>query len=481
LANGGSGVPNLSANTFNGNVASAGGTVNNIADGGAAFVGEGIGFTSTGNTFTSNIAGAIVGRTGQANGGALVFGSGDGTSSGDTFKSNIAVGETTAFGGAMFVNKVLAALGGTFALSGDLFQSNLSSSPQAFGGALYVGEIATISNSTFEKNRAGTGTLSGTQVGYGGAIYDDGGATITGNLIRNGSAFTEGGGLYANANEAIDKSTISGNVSNDKGGGIYMTANATVNNSTISGNQALGLNDCCAGGGGGGIYNDSGGLTLTGSTVSGNSMSTPHNLGGAGIFNEGNAELVNSTITVNNAASGPGGIENHGNARLTNVTIYKNTGGPGNVENAAFVAFTNTIVAGGDVYNEPYASIQMNDYNIFQAAIINDGAIFGTTTHDLQTDPKLLPLANNGGPTMTNADTASSPGTAYIPFSGGNCGNAAGITVDQRGYTRGAGGKCDVGAYEFAGVASGGIHLHVQPVRGTGKHRQTHPKPHLMP
>src|SRR4029453_17479309 len=54
-------------------------------------------------------------------------------------------------------------------------------------------------------------------------------------------------------------------------------------------------------------------------------------------------------------------------------------------------------------------------------------------------DPKLFPLANNGGPTLTRASTRTSPSL-----------NAAGggfVTVDQRYVPRDA--KCDVGAFEF--------------------------------
>ncbi|MBV8353963.1 MAG: hypothetical protein JO101_01480, partial [Candidatus Eremiobacteraeota bacterium] len=63
-------------------------------------------------------------------------------------------------------------------------------------------------------------------------------------------------------------------------------------------------------------------------------------------------------------------------------------------------------------------------------------------------------LASNGGSTQTIADTSSSPAKAHIPFSSGTCGYS-GPAVDQRNFTRGAGGFCDIGAFEFAGVSSG--------------------------
>ena len=54
-------------------------------------------------------------------------------------------------------------------------------------------------------------------------------------------------------------------------------------------------------------------------------------------------------------------------------------------------------------------------------------------------DPLLLPLANNGGPTMTHAIPHTSP--AY------NTGVGCFPTKDQRYVLRDA--KCDVGAFEF--------------------------------
>src|SRR5205823_6358251 len=68
-------------------------------------------------------------------------------------------------------------------------------------------------------------------------------------------------------------------------------------------------------------------------------------------------------------------------------------------------------------------------------------------------DPLLGPLADNGGPTQTQALLAGSPA-----IDAGSCANAAGVTVgeDQRGLSRPRDGdgdgisRCDVGALEAA-------------------------------
>ncbi|HTA40131.1 MAG TPA: choice-of-anchor Q domain-containing protein, partial [Candidatus Acidoferrales bacterium] len=109
-------------------------------------------------------------------------------------------------------------------------------------------------------------------------------------------------------------------------------------------------------------------------------------------------------------------------------------------------------------------------------------ALSGTTTHDQQAGPLLLTLTNNGGVTFTNADVTSSPGRAAVPFAASTCNGAAGTNVDQRGFTRGAGGRCDVGAYEFSGVASAIRPAPQPPVHGRhnhpphGKHRVHSPR-----
>jgi hypothetical protein len=82
-------------------------------------------------------------------------------------------------------------------------------------------------------------------------------------------------------------------------------------------------------------------------------------------------------------------------------------------------------------------------------------------THDVTGDPKLLPLSNNGGPTFTNADQATSPGKQHIPFATSQC-NGITVPQDERGFTRGTGGRCDAGAYEYMGVATSIVH---RPVR----------------
>jgi hypothetical protein len=60
-------------------------------------------------------------------------------------------------------------------------------------------------------------------------------------------------------------------------------------------------------------------------------------------------------------------------------------------------------------------------------------------------DPRLLPLANNGGPTLTMALASDSP--ARDAALTDSC-----PTTDQRGYARPSGNACDIGAFEFNAI-----------------------------
>jgi CSLREA domain-containing protein len=154
---------------------------------------------------------------------------------------------------------------------------------------------------------------------------------------------------------AISGMTIS-NGSVNVGGGIYNDADLTVTGSTISGNSAE-LD-------GGGIYNDGGGtLTVSGSTISGNTAQggTLGGVGG-GISNWGTLTVTGSTVSGNTAKGGTapdsfggfgGGIHNGaddaGTMTITDSTISDNTATAGQpavgetVGNGGF---------GGGIYND---------------------------------------------------------------------------------------------------------------------------------
>jgi hypothetical protein len=488
----------LSNNTFSGNAANAGGLYGYYVYGGVLY--DSGGLSSTGNTFTGTKTSTTYPDDGYVYGG-VIYASSILSSSGDAFRSNMPTSSYEVYGGGIYSTGNT-----TLNVNSDTFASNVSSSIYVDGGAIGVDSYGpnTITNSTFTANAVG----SGTQQAWSGAIETDqdagrNGTTISGSTFAGNSATSGAGAIgdysyVSGTGIEVTNSVFTGNVVtnalNGYGGGAINTEGSdplVVLNSTFTGNAETAAQ---VGTGGGAISNENG-LILEGSTLSGNSaVGSISGTGGGGIISFETALIYNSTITGNASAEDGGGIEQFANhpIALISDTIYKNsaTGNGGNIENPYTVGIANTIVAGGsaggvgpDVDNSG-GTLTSQDYNLIQAPIAGNPMATPNPDHDLAgVDPVLLALANNGGPTFTNADTATSPGKAYIPFSGSTCGTIGGDDVDQRGYSRGAGGKCDIGAYEFGGVASA-LRTHFPVIHGHNRPLPRAPKkpkhdPHL--
>jgi hypothetical protein len=475
------GPARLSGDTFSSNRAVLTGASSGNAAAGGAIVAV-ASLASSNDTFNTNSV--AVGTGANSGQGGAVFCNSGMTSSGDTYGSNSVTAGGLAAGGAVFESGGLTLTGGTFT-------SNSVTGGQAVGGALLAEATATsISASSFSANTATmTNTVANPQnIGAGGAIFDATGLSLSGSTVANNSATTNGGGILVQSSESIANSKITGNAvlasgALGGGGGIFAAGTLTVANSSISGNTVAitGTNS-----GGGGIYTSDGstGLTMTQSTVSGNSVTgsavgTPTRNGGGGIYEQGPATISNSTIAGNRSSVDGGGLDATSNTiynvQLTQVTLFQNAAS-GNGGNLALggdkLMFANSIIAGGSAVNGPdiwnEGSLWSQDYNIIQTAIYGSG-IEGIVAHNKQLDPLLLSLASNGGPTMTNADQATSPGRGMIPFGTTTfCGSGGAVTAtDQRGYARGATGSCDPGAYDGAATPTSARHQSLLAQRDT--------------
>ena len=473
----------VSGSTFTGNTAGGGTSNGSFGEGGAMTYYGSSTFTLTNDTFSQNVASGDHGAKAGA-----VYSDGNISGSGDAFTSNVASSSAGfAEGGAVYESESMTLSGSTFTsnqaiangypgseggalwagfpatLTGDTFAKNqaliATAGLTATGGGAYVsGFNSTLTNVTFTQNVAG-GIYAGAQA-YGGGLYGNNVITVTNgtfsqNLVESPQGF--GGGIYAGGAFTFS-GTISGNTATTQGGGIYAHNHTTITNSTISQNSVA--SPQAGEDGGGGIYNASQ-LTLSGSTLNGNSvLGNVAGTGGGAIYSLGAATIYNTTIAGNSSSKDGGGIENlsSSNFSLINVTLYQNTAGGagGNLKNyfQGATSIANTIIAGGnaqvsgpDVSNDWV--LTSNDYNILQTPV-GGTAMTGTTTHNMTLDPLLLPLANNGGPTQTNAEQANSPGVDAVPLA--NCtGASPSITADQRGMPRGdqSDGFCDIGAYEM--------------------------------
>jgi hypothetical protein len=283
------------------------------------------------------------------------------------------------------------------------------------------------------------------------------GATISGLAIRNGStpSATNGGAIFNGGTLTITACTIADNLSSGGafgGGAIYNNggspgATLTITNSTISGNSTLG------GIGGGGILDGGGRVTITNSTISGNSSG---NTSGGGIYTLGAMTITNSTVSGNSAGNSTGGgIYTFGTLTLTNSTVSGNSAGlgggiHGRSSGTLFIP-ANTIIATNTAAVGPDVSGAVNSQGYNLIGNTNGATINGFTTgNQLNVDPLLGPLQDNGGPTKTQALLSGS--TAI------DKGNSFGSTTDQRGFTRPVdnpaipnatgGDGSDIGAFE---------------------------------
>ena len=239
----------------------------------------------------------------------------------------------------------------------------------------------------------------------------------------NGSrTHPDGGGIWITDwhTVTIEDCSIIDNHGRD-GGGIYNSGQLTMNRCTVANNAAYGQ--------GGGIYmyfpggegHPAATLDLTNCTISGN---TAIDGDGGGIYCGTEMHLLNCTITGNSAtdetAKG-GGFANYAQqtAYFNNCIVANNTATDASTNNGYS---SGVVVSGG--------------YNIDS----ENSCYFDEPTDQINTDPLLGPLQNNGGPTSTCAITAGSP--AYNRGTGGT-------DTDQRGITRPQAGAYDIGAYEL--------------------------------
>ena len=292
---------------------------------------------------------------------------------------------------------------GTTTLTGLTITKGFVAGPSAGsgGGIQAVDANLTVRDCIFTENQANTG--GAVAIVRGTLIADR--CTVTGNVAGVGTAFT-----IQNAQATISNCTLNGNTG-PEGVPIHVSAlsstttNVTLINTTISGNtvsgeyfgSALTVQD----------YGGTVSVTLTNCTVSGNSNSNPNGKG---------AIQIDSTLPADTL-------------KLNNTIVSGNTVNGSPVDISGIVAASsssNLIGTGGGLTNGV------------------NGNIVGVD------DPRLAPLANNGGPTQT-----------MLPLSDSAAFNAGGdalavdassqpLTTDQRGtgFPRKIGSAVDIGATE---------------------------------
>ncbi|MBI2779295.1 MAG: DUF11 domain-containing protein [Gammaproteobacteria bacterium] len=362
---------------------------------------------------------------------------------------------------------------GVMTINKTIIQAN---SGRPLGGGIlnvsgFVGDSGklTIANSSLldNKNVKDDGISAN---GVGGALSNQGGLVSIKQSIVRGNAAREGGGVF-NTNSAAGQGTISGSVSiiasvvdSNTGNGLSNKDAMEVRYSTISNNTAQPFEPCAGGSGGctngadgGGINNyGPGELTVENSTLTGN---TARNGGG---INNVRAMTLTSITTSGNTATAPGG----GNEIFINVQDVVS------IPTKLKTVLLSNIIGGNASSSNNCSGGTVND----SGSTIIDTAYLSTITSkgrnlengnscglngagDLNANPNLDVLANNGGSAGTTVLPDGTYPNNFLPLPGSPAiGNGAcpSPPFDQRQFGRPGLNKlsCDIGAVETGGIGT---------------------------
>lgn len=303
----------------------------------------------------------------------------------------------------------------------------------------------------------GTDNQPGTADGYRLFIIDDNdsgnvieveisGLTLTGGDVPVSDLAGRSGAIHNLENLTVTSSTLSGN-SAILGGGIANYGMVTITNGTLSGNMA----DY-----GGGIFNNGlGTATVISSTISGNMV---NGSGGGILLADGTLTVISSTISGNSAFFDRGGgiFYTLGSLHVTSSTITGNTAGTGagGIDGSSDGVFTlnNSIVSGnyfGLSVPSNLGKPATGDFNLLGAGNDTSG-----TNNVVSDNPLLGPLADNGGPTQTHALLPGSPALDAGSSSEATDQRGLGRPVDLPSIANGTGNASDIGAYEAQSAPS---------------------------
>jgi len=511
IANDGAGTVVVDGTTLSKNIAAGdGGAISNKA-------GD---VTVTGSTFAANAAhdGGAIYNDGALDGRVTVRGSEFSLNSASARGGAIEGGGTgtvTVVDGAFSKNSA-DDLGGAISSSDKASMTIVSSSfteNSGLSGGGFANEgagVVTVENSTFTKNTAFAGIIlasgegGGMHSNSGGEVTISGGA-FTGNQARSGGGLSnEGGGILT-----ISGTRFSDNRADEQGGGILIQSGSVrLLNIDVAGNVADGAEEGGGGisyagdkvvtigetaaieqsrirgnkakGAGGGIDSrGDGALSITTTSITGNTAATGgaiHHVGdapldvtrstlsgnfaesGGALFVDGDGEatLENTTVSTNRAGQFGGGLLVSSRVNVRNSTIASNTAavggginnGGGDLVGDGSVFLVNTIVANSLTGGNCAGTITSLGGNVDSANTCQ----FREISDQPGTDPRLGPLAANGGPTETHALLAGSAAQETAL-----CTDVQPCPpVDQRGVERPRFDGFDIGPYESELTPGGG-------------------------
>lgn len=354
------------------------------------------------------------------------------TSSSGLYLSSAAGASVQVHGGTMTANnsglQINSFGGGTVDVTGTTIDSS-----SAFGVSLSAGGDAVVTIDDVSVNGAAT-----TTVGLDATLYGESTVTLSNTTITQ--CVTHGINAAVFADSALNLTagtTISANA--QQGARIYASGSVLIDQSTIADNGATGID----------VYNlyDDGSVLISNSTVSGNAaMGVAASIVDTGVF-----EIVDSTVSGNTHDGVD--VDSESIFRLRHSTVTDN-GDSGVVLNTtgAEAVITHSIISANNT-----AAVPHSDLDISGADVAVEWSVIGTLDDPAPAalvegsgvqwniaDPGLDPLADNGGLTRTHLLKASS-----AALDTGNAAVASAPGSDQRGETRIADGRIDIGAVEL--------------------------------
>ena len=305
--------------------------------------------------------------------------------------------------------------------------------PSLSGQMIYLtsGELSLAQNLTITGPGANLLTVSGSQVSRVFSVLPGVSNAISGLSIMNGNGVGpdyagNGGGILNLGDLNLEACALSDNAADPStgwGGAIYSIGHLRLLACTIGpGNSAGSV--------AGGVVADGGSVVeMLNCSVSGNWCG--NSVGGVAVNSGGAAILTNCTITANSDVNFAGGYGGMG-AALKNTLIAGNTSGNPSLSDCA--TFSGSVFSLGG--------------NLIGIADSVGGWLASDRTgySTLPLDPRLGPLGNNGGPTLTHA-LLISPNSPAL-----NAGLSTDAPpYDQRGpgFPRVAGRAIDIGAFEL--------------------------------
>lgn len=288
------------------------------------------------------------GNSAAGSGGAVASTGGETAIAASTFTGNHAGGHSPVQGGgAIFLD------GGQATLHGNLLQGNVADGNSGAGGAVLA------LDAVLEMTRGLVIGNAATRAGGGVAL--EGGAAFLRAARLAANESLDGGGLHiaGDARAHLEASVVLDNLASGGGGGAWNGPDGTltVSRSTIRGNSAAGE---ALGQGGGGIFNHAGGMVIEDSMILDNTAPGADGAGG-GIYNNGGVlDMYDTRIAFNQSNRAGGGIEVKGGVTyLEFVSLLRNETGdhPGHggglhVSGSGLVFLIDGFVAGNDAAGE---------------------------------------------------------------------------------------------------------------------------------